>query len=134
MRIRGYGSGYGGSSGRDAERKGAFRRRFQVGDRVRATLLRWERPGFAWVEVGDLELLASLSLEAKPGQMLHFLVKELYPEIVLQEFSGGAGTCGYGAGGPGIGTGNQNRNPGDGSTFGNSSGSSFGNSGRRRDR
>lgn len=90
MRISGYG---GGASGRDAsgrdrdQRREAFRRAFRVGDRVRGVFKRREGPGLGWVRIEGHELLAEVGDEAQPGQALHFLVRELAPEIVLQALS-----------------------------------------------
>ncbi len=87
MRISGYGAGGGDSprSRQGEERRQAFRRRHRVGERLQGTLLRWESPGLAWIRVAGHELLAWISDAPEPGQPLWFLVRELFPELVLQQ-------------------------------------------------
>ncbi len=89
MRVRGpYGgdAGSGRDRGRDAEaRKREFRRRHARGDRVQGIVLRWESEGLAWVRVAGQELLAAIRTTASPGDQLLFLVRNLEPEIELQE-------------------------------------------------
>lgn len=97
MRIRstsgGSGSGSSGPGRRDdsGERRQTFRRKQRVGDRVRGTMLGWESPGLAWVEISGVRLLAALESGPEPGAPLTFLVKALEPDIVLQELPAAAG-------------------------------------------
>lgn len=89
-----------GSSGGDRAR--IFRNRHRVGERVKGRLLRWEQPGqawpnLAWIDIQGQELLAQIHSQPEPGQILVFLVVQLYPDIVLQELHGGGPGSGSGA-------------------------------------
>ncbi len=88
MRISRYGgrqsfSGGGGST----ERSAKFRKKYKVGEIIQGTLLKWEQPNFGWVQIDELRLLANILTSHSPGDILTFVVQQLYPEIVLKEVS-----------------------------------------------
>lgn len=91
MRISGKGPGGYSSGGGNRDRQSAFRRNHRVGDKLKGRLIKWERSGMAWVRVDGYELLASVQNKHEHGAILHFLVKQLSPEIILQELTGGSG-------------------------------------------
>ncbi|WP_457571038.1 hypothetical protein [Desulfovulcanus sp.] len=62
-----------------------FRQRYRPGDIVQGTIVQVENPGQAWIQVGDLQLLARTNLDYPAGQKLFFLVQQLYPQIILKE-------------------------------------------------
>lgn len=86
MRISRYGgrpfhSGGGGSS----ERSARFRKKYSVGQVLQGTLIKWEKSRLGWVQIDDLRLLASILTTPSPGDILTFLVQQLYPDIILKE-------------------------------------------------
>jgi len=86
--FSGFFSGRGPGGG---DRARIFRNRHRVGERIQGRLVRWEQPGLAWVDIQGQELLAQIHSQPAPGQILAFLIVQLYPDIVLQELHGGAG-------------------------------------------
>ena len=62
-----------------------FRQRFRPGDIVEGKILHFEAPGLAWISVEKLCLLARTRFNYPVGQKLYFLVKQLYPQIILKE-------------------------------------------------
>ena len=62
-----------------------FRQRFRPGDIVEGEILHFETPGLAWIRVEKLCLLASTRHNYPTGQKLCFLIKQLYPQIILKE-------------------------------------------------
>ncbi|WP_320170413.1 hypothetical protein [Maridesulfovibrio sp.] len=86
MRISRYGGGKFQSGGGGAsERSAKFRKKYKVGEIVQGTLLRWEQSGLGWVQIDELLLLASIATSPAPGDVLTFVVLQLYPDIVLKE-------------------------------------------------
>jgi len=57
----------------------------RIGERIVGVFRRWEGPGLGWVEFQGGPLLAGMASQPEPGKKLRFLVKQLYPDIVLQE-------------------------------------------------
>ena len=86
MRISDFGSGFGSDSGKK-DRREAFRRKHAQGQRVVGVFLRWQSDGLAWLEVDGQPLLAQIGGSPEPGQRIHLLVKQLHPDIVLQEIT-----------------------------------------------
>jgi hypothetical protein len=62
-----------------------FRARHDVDEQIRGEFLRWEAPGLAWVDFQGTVLLASMATRPESGATLYFVVKQLRPDIVLQE-------------------------------------------------
>lgn len=62
-----------------------FRSRHREDELVTGRFLRFEDDRRGWVRIDDQDLLAALSTSPSPGQTLFFKIKQLYPEIVLQE-------------------------------------------------
>jgi hypothetical protein len=67
-----------------------FQGQHRIGERVIGIFLRWEGRGLGWVDFQGNPLLASMASRPEPGTRLFFLVKQLFPEIVLQEIIGSA--------------------------------------------
>jgi hypothetical protein len=67
------------------DRINRFRATHRTGERVVGVFLRWHGPGLGWVEFQGGPLLASMASQPEPGTRLRFLVKQLYPDIILQE-------------------------------------------------
>lgn len=67
------------------ERVERFRARRRVGERINGTFLGWEGTGNGWVDFQGTKLLASMASLPQIGSRLHFVVKQLTPNIVLQE-------------------------------------------------
>lgn len=67
------------------DRVDQFRAMHRIGERIVGVFYRWEGPGLGWVEFQGGPLLASMASQPEPGTKLRFLVKQLYPDIVLQE-------------------------------------------------
>lgn len=65
-----------------------FRSRHSVDQVISGVMLRWEDSYRAWVLVDGQEILALIGSRPSPGQTLWFRVKQLYPEVVLQELHG----------------------------------------------
>ena len=65
-----------------------FRNRHRPGDRVRGTILGYEAPGLAWVEIEDHHLLARIGPGGLAGERRFFRIVTLYPDIVLKDLSG----------------------------------------------
>lgn len=84
MRVSGFGSGSGPGFG-NRERRQAFRRTHAVGQRVVGIFRGWHDEGLAWLEVDGQPLLAHIGGSPEPGQRIFLLIKQLLPEIVLQE-------------------------------------------------
>lgn len=72
-------------SGPGPDRVERFRARHGVDEQVTGEFLGWEAPGLAWVDFHGTALLASMATRPEPGATLYFVVKQLRPEIVLQE-------------------------------------------------
>ncbi|WP_432737232.1 hypothetical protein [Maridesulfovibrio sp. FT414] len=86
MRISRYGgqqfqSGGGGAS----ERSAKFRKKFKAGEVIQGILLKWEQPKLGWVQIDDLLLLANVMTSPMIGDVLTFVVQQLYPDIILKE-------------------------------------------------
>jgi len=62
-----------------------FRQRYRPGDIVEGKILHFEAPGLGWIRVEKLCLLARTRQNYPTGQKLYFLVKQLYPQIILKE-------------------------------------------------
>lgn len=90
MRIRGHGSSFSGFGGqrRDSERSERFRKAHRAGQKVRGTILEWQSPGLAWVEIDGQRLLAQVAQDSSLGLARTFLIASLTPDIVLREISG----------------------------------------------
>lgn len=88
MRISKYGGRQyqGGNSGSTA-RTALFRRRYKVGQTLQGTLIKWERQKLGWVQIDDQRLLANITTSPSPGDMLTFVVQQLYPDIILKEIT-----------------------------------------------
>lgn len=69
------------------ERVERFRADNRVGERISGTFLGWDGPGIGWVDFQGTKLLASMASRPEVGMRLHFLVKQLFPDIILQELS-----------------------------------------------
>ncbi len=65
-----------------------FRNRHRPGERVRGTILGYEAPGLAWVEIEDHHLLARIGAGGLAGERRFFRIETLYPDIVLRDLSG----------------------------------------------
>lgn len=88
MKISKYGNrGFGGGNKRQSERSTMFRRKYAVGDILQGKLVKWYKAGLGWVIIEDQELLASIQTNAAPGDILTFLVQQLYPDIILKEIN-----------------------------------------------
>lgn len=90
MRIRGSGSGYSGSGGRE-NRSDNFRQGRHRGQKVRGTLVKWVSESMAWVLIDGHHLLAQLQSGPVEGARLTFIITQLHPEIVLKEITGSSG-------------------------------------------
>lgn len=90
MRIRGSGSGFGffGFGGGGDNRSDSFKKGRKPGQKVRGKLLKWVSDDMAWVEIEGHKLLAQLKSKPPVGAQLTFLIKQLYPEIMLKEIFG----------------------------------------------
>lgn len=62
-----------------------FRGRNRVGEQISGNFLGWENPGLGWVDFQGTVLLASMASQPEIGARLHFLIKQLTPDIILQE-------------------------------------------------
>ena len=69
------------------ERVERFRSDNRVGERISGTFLGWDGSGTGWVDFQGTRLLASMASRPEVGMRLHFLVKQLFPDIILQELS-----------------------------------------------
>lgn len=67
------------------DRVDQFRSMHRLGERVAGRFSHWEGRGLGWVDFPSGPLLASMASSPKPGTRLYFLVKQLFPDIVLQE-------------------------------------------------
>lgn len=76
------------TQGKSAGRIEAFRRSHSVGECISGRMLRWEGKGLGLVNIQGREMTALIASTPAPGQVLHFLVERLYPEIVLRELPG----------------------------------------------
>lgn len=65
-----------------------FRNKHRPGDRVRGTILGYDAPGLAWVEIEDQQLLARIGAGGLVGERRFFRILTLYPDIVLKDLSG----------------------------------------------
>ncbi len=75
----------------DESRVKDFRRRFQVGDRIKAKVLYRRGREQAIIQVGSMRLIAYLKAPVKEGSVISLEVKQLYPHIVLRQHIGGKG-------------------------------------------
>lgn len=66
------------------QRRHSFRRRHALGQEVEGVLCENSDAGFAWVNVGGLDLFAKVPFEARPGQRLLLRIMQLEPEIILK--------------------------------------------------
>lgn len=62
-----------------------FRGRYRIGERISGIFARWEGKGLGWVDFPTGPMLASMASQPRPGVRLQFLIKQMYPDIVLQE-------------------------------------------------
>ncbi|HDQ40173.1 MAG TPA: hypothetical protein ENN39_04000 [Desulfonatronum sp.] len=62
-----------------------FQSQHSIGERITGTFLHWHSRDLGWVDFLGNPLLASMASRPEPGARLMFLVKRLFPEIVLQE-------------------------------------------------
>lgn len=62
-----------------------FRGRHRIGERISGIFARWEGKGLGWVDFPTGSMLASMASQPRPGARLQFLIKQMYPDIVLQE-------------------------------------------------
>ncbi|PTN37049.1 hypothetical protein [Desulfonatronum sp. SC1] len=69
------------------ERVERFRADNRLGEMISGTFLGWDGPGIGWVDFQGTKLLASMASRPEVGKRLHFLVKQLIPDIILQELS-----------------------------------------------
>ncbi len=69
------------------ERVERFRADNRVGERISGSFLGWDGPGIGWVDFQGTKLLARMASRPELGSRLHFLVKQLFPDIILQELS-----------------------------------------------
>ncbi|WP_031386202.1 hypothetical protein [Desulfonatronum thiodismutans] len=69
------------------ERVERFRADNRVDERISGTFLGWDGPGIGWVDFQGTKLLARMASRPEVGSRLHFLVKQLFPDIILQELS-----------------------------------------------
>ncbi|WP_243367668.1 hypothetical protein [Fundidesulfovibrio soli] len=91
MRIQGQGTSFGsGGNRQDSQRSRRFRMAHRAGQKVRGTVVAWQEPGLAWVEIDGHRLLATISQDAALGLERAFLIVRLEPDIVLRELTGGA--------------------------------------------
>lgn len=91
MRISRNSNPYGGGQSSTQTSRGAlFKRKVKVGQLLKGRMLRIEQEGFAWVLIGDMELLAQVETMPEPGQWLEFLVLSLEPSILLRQLQHGA--------------------------------------------
>lgn len=88
MRIRGGGSGSAGFGGGE-NRSDHFRQGRRPGQKVRGKLVKWVSDGMAWILIDGHPLLAQLQSRPPEGSVLTFIIKQLSPEIVLKEITGG---------------------------------------------
>ncbi len=87
-----YGPGYSPFSSFPASRSRVdlFRSRHRIGERISGIFARWEGKGLGWVDFPTGPMLASMASQPQPGARLQFLIKQMYPDIVLQEILPGA--------------------------------------------
>ncbi|SMF39681.1 hypothetical protein [Desulfovibrio gilichinskyi] len=88
MKISRYGSGhYGNENSRTPSRAAAFRNKYSVGEILKGKLLKWEHHKLGWVQINSQSLLANISSSPDPGDVLTFVVQQLYPDIILKEIN-----------------------------------------------
>lgn len=91
MRITRNSNPYGGSQSSTTTSRGAiFKRKVKVGQLLKGRMLRIEQEGFAWVLIGDMELLAQVENMPEPGEWLDFLVLSLEPSVLLRQLQHGS--------------------------------------------
>lgn len=73
------------SSPSSRSRVDIFRGQHRIGERLLGIFTRWEGKGLGWVDFPTGPMLASMTSQPRPGDRLQFLIKQLYPDIVLQE-------------------------------------------------
>ncbi|WP_027180436.1 hypothetical protein [Maridesulfovibrio bastinii] len=92
MKIFGYGNYSNQHKNGSSNKKSViFRNRYRVGQKLRGTLLKWERQNFGWIEVENLSLLAKIQSTPSVGDILTFIVEQLYPDIILKEITADSG-------------------------------------------
>jgi hypothetical protein len=69
----------------DEERVKKFRKKFKLGDRIRARILKFIDERRAIILVGDIKLIAYLKKEVGVGEHISLEVKQLYPHIILKQ-------------------------------------------------
>lgn len=90
MRISRNSNPYSDSQSSTTTSRGAiFKRKVKVGQLLKGRILRIEQEGFAWVLIGDMELLAQVENMPETGQSLEFLVLSLEPSIMLRQLQHG---------------------------------------------
>jgi len=81
---------YGGNqSSITTDKASIFKSKFKVGQLLKGRMLRVEQEGFAWVLIGDMELLAQVETMPEKGQWLEFLVLSLKPSVLLRQLQQG---------------------------------------------
>lgn len=83
------GGGWRESEDRAQDRAVRFRKGRKPGDVIQGVFVRPGPPGHGWVEVDGHPLLARLDAEPAQGQVLHFVIERLEPEIMLRLLDGG---------------------------------------------
>ncbi len=76
----------------DERRVKDFRKRFRVGDILRAKVLRKVGEKQAIIQVGSMRLIAYLKSPVKEGSVISLEVKQLYPHILLKQGVEGEGS------------------------------------------
>ena len=68
----------------DEGRVKKFRKRYRVGDRLRAKVLKLIDKKRAIIQIDDVKLIALLKESLLPGEFVLLEVKQLYPHIILK--------------------------------------------------
>ncbi len=84
MRIGDKDSSFPGQPGPNRDRAKSFRRDRRPGEQVRGRFLRPAGPGLAWVDIEGHHLVARVSGDLSPDEVLTFEILELQPEVVLR--------------------------------------------------
>lgn len=66
-----------------------FRQRHHVRDTIQGELLGYITSTRAWVQIGDIRVVAAIRPGLAPRTKLWFVVKSLYPDIILEEAAPG---------------------------------------------
>ncbi len=68
----------------DEARVKKFRKRYRIGDRLRAKVLKLLDKKRAIIQIDDVKLIALLKENLLPGEFVLLEVKQLYPHIILK--------------------------------------------------